>query len=122
VAGPRGNRMNTLVIASILFGVTALGGATLLALRLRGGNPPLGLAMVHGLVAAASLVTLVLAVVGGARGPAVVALVLFGVAALGGFFLMSLHLRQRLLPVGVIFVHGTVALAGYVALLVAAFG
>jgi hypothetical protein len=114
--------MSTLVLACILFAVTALGGATLLTLRLRGGNPPLGLAAVHGLAAAASLVTLVIAVVGGAGGLAVWALVLFGVAAIGGFFLLSIHLRQRLLPVGVIFVHGTIAFAGFVCLLVATFG
>jgi hypothetical protein len=114
--------MTTLVLAAVLFGLTALGGAGLLLLRLRGGNPPMGLAAVHGLAATASLVTLVVAVVGGARGAAVWALILFCVAALGGFFLLSFHLRQRLLPVGVIFVHGTVAFAGYVCLLVAAFG
>jgi hypothetical protein len=111
--------MSALVLACVLFGLGALGGVTLLGLRLRGGNPPIGLAVVHGLAAAAGLVTLGIAVVGGERGPALVSLVLFGIAALGGFFLMSLHLRQRLLPVGLILVHGTLAVSGYVALLIA---
>lgn len=119
VAAPGSTAMSTLVIACVLFGLGALGGVTLLGLRLRGGNPPLALAGVHGLAAAAGLVTLIVAVVGGERGPALVALVLFGVAALGGFVLLSLHLRQRLLPVGLILVHGTVAVAGFVALLLA---
>jgi len=114
--------MTALTIATILFGLGALGGVTLLGLRLRGGNPPLGLAVVHGLAAAAGLVTLTTAVVGGARGPALVALVLFGVAALGGFVLLSFHLRQKLLPVGLILVHGTVAAAGFVSLLLAVLG
>jgi hypothetical protein len=111
--------MSTLTIACILFGIAALGGVALLGLRLRGGNPPLGLAVVHGLVAAAALVTLTTAVVAGERGPALVSLILFGVAAVGGFFLLSIHLRKRLLPVGIILVHGTVAVAGFVTLLLA---
>jgi hypothetical protein len=111
--------MSTLVLACIFFGLGALGGLTLLALRLRGGNPPLGLAVVHGLAAAAGLVTLTIAVIGGAGGPALTALVLFGIAALGGFFLLSVHLRKQLLPVGVILVHGVLAVSGFVALLLA---
>ena len=101
----------------------ALGGIGLLGLRLRGGNPPIGLAIVHGLAAAAGLVTLLIAVLDGARGSALLALVLFGVAALGGFVLLfGFHLRQRLLPVGLILLHGTIAVAGYVALLLAVLG
>ena len=111
--------MSTLVIACILFGVGALGGATLLGLRLRGGNPPLGLAAVHGLFVAPALVLLTLAVMGGERGPALVSLVLFGIAAAGGFVLLSIHLRKKLLPVGLILVHATVAVAGFVTLLLA---
>jgi hypothetical protein len=113
--------MNTLTLAAILFGVGALGGVALLGLRLRGGNPPIALALVHGLVAASGLVTLILAVAGGARGPALTALILFGVAALGGFLLFSMHLRQKLLPVGLILVHALVAVSGYVVLLTAVF-
>ena len=49
--------MTALTLATILFGLGALGGVTLLGLRLRGGNPPLGLVVVHGLAAAAGLRT-----------------------------------------------------------------
>ena len=42
--------MTALTLATILFGLGALGGVTLLGLRLRGGNPPLGLAVVGGLL------------------------------------------------------------------------
>jgi hypothetical protein len=111
--------MSTLTIAAILFGLAAVGGATLAALRLRGGNPPLGLAFVHGTAAAAALVTLAVGVIGGhLGGAAMVSLILFVVAALGGFFLIATHLRGRLIPLSVVFVHGTVAVAGFVALLV----
>jgi hypothetical protein len=111
--------MATTTIAAILFGLAALGGATMAALRLRGGNPPLGLAIVHGLGAAAGLVTLLVAVLAqGERGTATVSLVLFVVAALGGFFLIAKHLKGEVIPLGVVFLHGTLAVAGFVALLV----
>ena len=111
--------MTTLVLAAVLFGVTALGGMALLALRLRGGNPPLGLAALHGLVAASALVTLAVAVVGGAPNPALVSLVLFGLAALGGFLVLSLHLRKCLIPLGFVLAHAALAVSGLVALLAA---
>jgi hypothetical protein len=109
--------MTALELAPWLFGLTALGGAGLLMLRLKGGNPPIGLALVHGTVGAASLVTLIVAVLGGASGRAVTALVLFVLAALGGFVLLSIHLKKRLLPIPLILGHALVAASGFVALL-----
>jgi hypothetical protein len=109
--------MTALQLAPWLFGLTAAGGAGLLLLRLKGGNPPIGLALVHGTAAAASLVTLIVAVLGGAGGRAVTALVLFVLAALGGFVLLSIHLQKRLIPIPLILGHGLVAAAGFVALL-----
>ena len=73
--------MSALTIAAILFGLGALGGIALFGLRLRGGNPPIALAMVHGLAAAAGLVTLAVAVLGGGLGGLpLVSLILFGAA------------------------------------------
>jgi hypothetical protein len=112
--------MSAVVVACVLFGLGALGGVTLLSLRLRGGNPPLGLALVHGLVVAVALVALAIAVLDGERGPAVFALIFLTLAAAGGFFLLSLHLRQRLLPLSLILVHGAMAATGFAVLLVAA--
>jgi hypothetical protein len=115
--------MTTLGVAAILFGVGAAGGATLAVLRMRGGNPPLGLAALHGLAAAAGLVTLAIGVFGGgARGAALVSLVLFVVAALGGFAMVAMHLKGKLIPLGLVFAHGALAAAGFVALLLHVFG
>jgi hypothetical protein len=111
--------MTTLQIAAVLLAVAAVGGVILLALRLRGPNPPIALAFVHGTVAAAGLVTLAVGVLGaGLGGAAMVALVLFGVAAVGGFGLVTIHMRGKPLPVGLILAHGTIAVAGFVSLLV----
>ena len=115
--------MTTLHVAAILFGLGAAGGLTLAVLRVKGGNPPLGLAAGHGLAAAAGLVTLAIGVLGGHLGGAALAsLVLFAAAAIGGFVLISMHLKGMLIPLGLVVGHGTLAVAGFVALLLHLFG
>lgn len=49
------------------------------------------------------------------------ALVLFGLAALGGLYLVSHHMRQRPLPNGVIVIHGLVAVIAFLVLLTAVY-
>lgn len=111
--------MTALHWAAVLFGLAALGGATLAFLRIKGGNPPLLLAVGHGMIAAAALVTLAVGVIGGGvRGPAMIALVLLGLAAVGGFVMAAIHRSGRLIPLTLVFGHGTIAVAGFVALLV----
>jgi hypothetical protein len=104
--------------AFILLVIAALGGATLLGIRAaRGVNPPRALAFVHGLLAASGLVALLLQVAEtGWTGRPFTALLLIGAAALGGFALISMHLRGRLIPLGFAFVHGLLALSGVVVL------
>jgi hypothetical protein len=111
-----------LVAAAVVLAATALGGATAAVLRIRGGsNPPIPLALVHGGAGAAGLVLLLIAgVADGFSGALTVSLVLLAVAALGGFVMFTGHLRAHLLPLPILAVHALVAVAGYVALLVAA--
>ncbi len=101
--------------AIVLFAIAALGGATMAVLHFRGQSPPkLALAAVHGVFAAAGLVVLLVAMLqvgtGGAQG---IALGLFVVAALGGFALLSFHLRGKPLPGALIVGHGLLAVAGF---------
>jgi len=108
-----------MTLSAVLFAVAALGGAVLAGIRLSGRElPPMWLAVVHGLAAAAALVSLLVVV---ARGgvPTVVtgAAVGFVLAALGGFVLFAGHLRGKALPVPVVLVHGAVAVLSFVALL-----
>ncbi len=104
----------------VLFAVAALGGLTLAGLRFANRPLPIPLALVHGLLAAAGLVTLILAVVNAtAAGGASTALLLFVLAALGGFFLFAQHLKKRALPVPVVLLHGALAVAGFVVLALA---
>lgn len=102
--------------SAILFGVAALGGIVLAFKKER----PMALAIVHGLVAAAGLVCLIIAVLnGGAGNLPLVSLLLFVIAALGGFVLFSFHLRNRILPRGLIYTHGLLAAVAEVLLVIA---
>lgn len=109
--------------ALVLFAIAALAGATMAVMHFRGVTPPRSvLAALHGLFAASGLVVLVLAVVRiGAGGAAITALILFLLAAVGGFALLSFHLRGRALPGGLVVGHGLLAVAGFLTLLSAVF-
>ena len=114
-----------LLLASVvLFAVAALGGITMAAIRFaRGVNPPAWLAMLHGLLAAAGLTLLAYRVcVYGGSSVALAALVLFLAAAAGGATLsLRYKWRQVLLPAWLVVAHALAAVAGFVALLYAAF-
>jgi hypothetical protein len=111
--------------SSVLFVITAVGGIVMALLRFGGKpHPPSWLAMLHGLLAAAGMTLLAYA---SATMPvpslAIIALVLFAVAALGGVMLnLHFHLNGIPLPIWLVIVHALVAVAGFVALLLAAFG
>jgi hypothetical protein len=109
-------------LAAILFGVAALGGVAMAIMRFSGKElPPMGLAILHGLAAAAGLIALIIAVMGGASSKATIALVLFLGAAIGGFMMFSYHLRRKALPIPYVIIHGLVAVVAFVVLLLAVF-
>ncbi|MBV9958229.1 MAG: hypothetical protein JO360_07400 [Acidobacteria bacterium] len=85
--------------AIILFAIAALGGMVMAIMRLGGRElPPMGLAIVHGLFAAAGLVALILTLIGqGYSIATIIALLGFLGAAFGGFYLFSLHLKKKAL-------------------------
>jgi hypothetical protein len=115
--------MSTLQIAAILFALAAVGGIVLATIRMKGANPPLGLAAIHGTAAAAGLVTLAIAVLGpGLSGLPLWSLIVFVIAALGGFVMLATHLKGKLIPIGLVGIHATAAVVAFVMLLIAAFG
>jgi membrane protease YdiL (CAAX protease family) len=109
-----------MVLPLVLFAIAALGGVVLASIRLRGTNPPLALALIHGALAAAALVGLIVVVIhaGASASLPRIALLLFVVAALGGFVLFASHLRKKNIPVPLMLVHAVVAVGGFVTLLV----
>jgi hypothetical protein len=107
-----------MLLAVILLGATALGGLFTISLRFRGGNPPLLIAGVHGLIGASGLIALAVAVLSqGAHGLPLVSLIVLVAAALLGFFVVSFHLRGRLIPLGFALFHAFLAILGYTLLL-----
>jgi len=105
-------------IALLLFVVAALIGLTLVAKRLKNQNLPLGLALLHGAFAAAGLVVLIIGTIqAGMWATVTLPLILFVIAALGGFILFSFHLKDKILPVPLAAIHGLLAVAAFVVLL-----
>jgi hypothetical protein len=108
-------------ISILLFALAAVAGLTMAVMHFRKVSPPRpALAVLHGLFAASGLVVLLLAVIKvGMHGAPAIALGLLVVAALGGFGLLSFHLRGRALPSGLVVGHALLAVAGFATLLAA---
>ena len=107
-----------LVYALIVFAVAALGGLVLAAHVLRGKFAPWALSLLHAALGASVLVLLVMLLLRGAASrPVLVGLAVLLLAALGGFFLASFHLRRKLPPKAVVAIHAGVAVAGFLVLL-----
>ena len=108
-----------LIISAILFAVAALGGLVLGVLGLRQRDLPMWLSVIHGVVAAAGLIILILGVIAGNTGALpIISLVLFVIVALGGFVLFSYHLRRKPHPKGLIVIHALAAVIAFVLLLI----
>jgi len=108
-----------LAIAAILFAVAAVGGLAMAVVHSRGKLPPIPLAILHGLFAAAGLLALLLALGNGPgfSGVGGISFLMFLIAAIAGFYLFSRHLISDHLPTSIILIHGGVALAGFICLL-----
>ena len=105
----------------VAFALAALGGLTLFALRLRQKVLPMPVALLHGMAAATGLVCLIIAVTATAAPRyATYSLIGFALAAVGGFYLFSIHLRGKIHPILLIVGHGSIAVASFVLLLLAA--
>jgi glucose uptake protein GlcU len=110
-------------IAVILIALGAIVGLTMAIKHFKGRTPPKpALAILHGLLAGCGVVALLLGVWDMGFGTAHTwALVLFVVAALGGLYLVSHHMRHKPLPSGVIVIHGLVAAVAFLILLTAVY-
>jgi hypothetical protein len=106
-----------LTIALIVFAVAAAGGATLAYMRIVKKDVSMPLAIAHGTAAATGLVLLILGVMRAGSTGSWTSLVIFVIAALGGFTLFSFHLRSRPLPVPLVYIHGAIAVTAFVILL-----
>ena len=110
--------------SAVLLALSAIGGATMAAIRFSGKpHPPTWLAMLHGFISAAALTLLIYAsLTVGLPTLANAAIVLFVVAAAGGAF-MNLNFHWKLLPLPkwLVLVHAAIAVLGFLLLLGAVF-
>jgi len=104
--------------ALIVFAVAAVGGLTLAVSVLRGKLAPWALSLAHAALGATGIGLLGYGMMQGATATRVtIALALFVLAALGGFYLASIHRQQRIAPKGVVLAHAGVAVVGFLILL-----
>ncbi|MCK9537954.1 hypothetical protein [Dokdonella sp.] len=107
-----------LVYALVIFAIAALGGLILAAHVLRGRFAPWALSVLHALLGATGLILLiVMLLAGNGAQRLLVGFALLVLAALGGFFLASFHLRKQLPPKAVVIGHAGLAVAGFLTLL-----
>jgi hypothetical protein len=107
-----------LAYAVIVFAVAALGGLVLASYVLQGRLAPWALSLLHaGLGAIGLLLVIYAAITTGISHTAMIALVILVIAALGGFYLASIHLRNQVAPRSVVFIHAGVAVIGFLTLL-----
>lgn len=110
--------------SAVLFSCAALGGVVMATIRFSGRpRPPSWLAMGHGFLAGAGLTLLIYAACTvGLPTYANFALGLLAVAAIGGVILnLVYHDKQLPLPIPVMLIHATLAVAGFALLLISAF-
>ena len=111
-----------LQVPIILFAIAALGGLYMAVCIFKGSFAPWALSILHALLGASGLVLILISVLQGARGLVAGALIILAIAAIGGFYLASYHVRRQLAPKSIVAIHAVVAVTGFLVLLVAAFG
>ena len=113
-----------LKIAILIFAIGALGGLYMATRVLGGRLAPWGVSLLHMALGATGLVLTAIVVLGGTSGVATIvpiALLILVVAALAGFYLASIHVRNVVAPKGAVLAHATVAVIGFLLLLGGAF-
>lgn len=111
-----------LITTIILFGLAAILGLVLITKVLKDRETPKPVVYSHGAAAAAGLVLLILAYINRGGSLLMISVLLFVVAALGGFILFGRDLTGKGIPKWLAVVHALAAVSGFVLLLIAAFG
>lgn len=80
----------------VLFAIAAAGGLTLVIMKLSGKGLPWPIVIGHGIFAASGLIALIINVFQNTQNFLMnLALVLFLIVAIGGFIVLSFHLRKK---------------------------
>jgi len=113
--------LRLLETATALLVIAALGGVVMAAIRFSGKNPPTGLAMLHGFLAASGLTLLIYgAAFVGMPALANGGTALLVLAAIGGVVLnLQYHWKNQPLPKGLMVGHALVAVVGFLLVVLA---
>ncbi len=110
--------MTLVIITIVLFAIAAVFGAINVTRIVIADRAPRATVYTHGAIAALALVLLIIYSFLHPPAAPLVALILFIVAALGGFVLFGIDLATKRPPKWFGFVHGAVAVAGFIFLLI----
>ena len=106
-----------LYLTIILFAVAALIGIVILKNWLTAANTSRTVVYLHGVFAAAALILLLIQFLNNTSGALKTSLILFVIAAIGGFYMFFQDIKGRYSPTWLGVVHGLIAVAGFVFLL-----
>jgi hypothetical protein len=105
----------------ILFALAAVLGLTILVKWLTNKEASRGVVYAHGAAAAVALVLLLVYVLQHPDNSPMTSLILFVIAALGGFYMFFKDVKGQNSPMGIAIVHALLAVGGFVTLLLFAF-
>ncbi|HTA63390.1 MAG TPA: hypothetical protein VK835_13080 [Bacteroidia bacterium] len=106
-----------LYLSIALFAISAVLGLTILLKWLTKKDAPRSVIYSHGIVAASALVILIVYAFQHPENFPKASIILFVVAALGGFYMFINDLKKKPSPMAIAFIHALVAVAGVVSLL-----
>src|SRR3954468_23926353 len=101
--------MNTLYITIALFALSAVLGVTILYKWLTKQGASKGVVYSHGIAAAVALVLLIVYAVQNPANFPKASIILFVIAALGGFYMFFLDLKKKYSPMAVAYIHALLA-------------
>lgn len=113
--------MNLIYISVAVFALAAVFGVMILVGWLSKKDVSRTVVYTHGLFAAVGLVLLIAYALQNRDNYPNIALILFVIAALGGFYMFFRDLQSKMSPYSIAFLHGLLAVAGFVSLLLFAF-
>ena len=101
----------------LLFAVAAIFGLTLLVPILQGKTPTRAFVFIHGGIAVVALVMLLLQFFKEGSTVPQISVILFVVAALGGFVLFAIDLQKKPIPKALALIHAAAAVTAFLILL-----
>jgi hypothetical protein len=111
-----------LAISIILFAIAAVIGLILAVRIFKNKNTMMPVSLLHGLFAASGITLLIIYASGQPERSPVTSIVLFCIAAVGGLTLFARDMMNKSLPKPLVIAHAGVAIISFVVLLMAAFG